>query len=102
MSRVNSHGARVKAAIIATGLDLWRSDPSSVSARKIGQRVGMTHSACLYHFGTAAALRDAIAAEAVRIGDPVIVPQLITARHPATARLTPDQRASFLATHAAR
>lgn len=96
MGRVNSHGAKVKAAIIATGLDLWRADPATVSARKIGQRVGMTHSACLYHFGTAEALRAAIAAEAVRLGDPVIVPQLITARHPATASLTPAQRAAYL------
>lgn len=99
MSRVNSHGARVKAAIIATGLDLWRIDPASVSARKIGQRVGLTHSACLYHFGTADALKDAIAAEAVRLGDPVIVPQLITARHPATAALSPESRAAFLSLH---
>lgn len=99
MSRVNSHGARVKAAIIATGLDLWRNDPASVSARKIGQRVGLTHSACLYHFGTAEALKDALAAEAVRLGDPVIVPQLITARHPATATLSAESRAAFLALH---
>ncbi len=96
MSRVNSHGARVKAAIIATGLVLWRNDPATVSARKIGQKVGLTHSACLYHFGTAEAMRDAIAAAAVRMGDPVIVPQLITARHPATAGLTPEQRSAFL------
>jgi AcrR family transcriptional regulator len=96
VSRVNSHGARVKAAIIATGLDLWRADPATVSARKIGQRVGLTHSACLYHFGTAEQLKDAIAREAVRLGDPVIVPQLITARHPTTQFLTPEQRAAFL------
>ena len=99
MSRVNSHGARVKAAIVAVGLELWRADPATVSARKIGQRVGLTHSACLYHFGTADLLKDAIAREAVRLGDPVIVPQLITARHPATALLSVEQRAAFLGLH---
>jgi len=99
VGRVNLHGAKVKAAIIAAGLVLWRDDPATLSARKIGQRVGMTHSAILYHFGSAEALRHAIAVEAVRIGDQVIVPQLITARHPAVAALTADQRAAYLAPH---
>ena len=97
MSRVNSHGARIKAAIIAAGLDLWRSDPATVSARKIGHVLHMTHSAVLYHFGNAEALKAAIAHEAVQAGDLVIVPQLIAARHPATAGIAPEDRARYLA-----
>lgn len=96
MSRVNSHGARVRAAIIAVGLDLWRTDPTSVSARGIGTRLKMTHSAVLYHFGSASALKHAVASEAVRVGDPAVVPHLIVTGHPAAALLTPEQRATYL------
>lgn len=96
MSRVNSHGARVKLAIIAAGLDLWRTDPASVSARKIGQRVGLTHSACLYHFGNIDCLKESIAYAAVELRDYIIVPQLIAIRHNAVAHLTAEERAEYL------
>ena len=96
MGKLSLHGARVKAAIIATGLDLWRADPATVSARKIGQTLGLTHSAVLYHFGSVDMLKGAIAAEAVRLGDRVIVPGLIVSNHPAAAALTPAQRQGFL------
>lgn len=92
-----SHGDRVKAAIIGEGLALWRDNPASVSARKIGARLGMTHSAVLYHFIDVEAMKRAIAAEAVRTACPVIVPQLIAARHPAAAALSSADRRRFLA-----
>lgn len=92
-----SHGERVKAAILAAGLALWRDDAAAVSARKIGARLDMTHSAVLYHFGDVDGLRSALAAEAVRIGDVVIVPQLIASRHPAAATLGEAERRRFLA-----
>ncbi len=92
-----THGEKMKARIIAAGLDLWRSDPAAVTARGIGAALEMTHSAILYHFGTADALKAAVAAEAVRIADPVIVPQLITSRHPAAAGISASERQRFLA-----
>lgn len=97
MDDIATHGEKVKARIIAAGLDLWRSDPASVTARGIGVALDMTHSAILYHFGTAEALKLSIAVEAVRIADPVIVPQLITSRHPAAAGISASQRQRFLA-----
>lgn len=90
------HGEQIKSRIIATGLGLWRDDPAKVSARRIGQTLGLTHSAVLYHFGTTEAMRAAIAAEAVRIGDSVIVPLLIASRHPAAAGINAADRARFL------
>lgn len=90
------HGARVKASIITAGLLLWRRDPASVTARQIGKQMNMTHSAILYHFGSAEALKDAIAAHAVAVGDMIIVPQLITARHPAAAAISPADRVRYL------
>jgi AcrR family transcriptional regulator len=91
-----THGERRKAKIIEAGLALWR-DGKTVSARAIGREVGITHRTCLYHFGNAVALRDAVAVEAVRVGDAVIVPQLIVARHPAADALSASDRRRFLA-----
>ena len=96
MGKFNSHGERIKAAIIATGLDLWRVDPASVSARRIGQTLGMTHGAILYHFGSTGALKMAIANEAVRTGDSIVTPLLIVSNHPAAASLTAEQRQAYL------
>lgn len=92
-----THGEKVKALILTCGVKLWRDDPASVSARRIGKMMDMTHSAVLYHFGNADGLRAAIAAEAVRTGDTVIVPQLIASRHPAVADLSASDRRRYLA-----
>lgn len=92
-----THGERVKAAILEAGLALWRVDPASVSARAIGARLGLSHGGVLYHFVTSDGLRSALAAEAVRIGDAVIVPMLITAKHPAVDGMAQSERARYLA-----
>lgn len=92
------HGHRVKADIIATGLELWREGgESKVSARGIGKRVGLTHSGVLYHWeNSAAKLKRAIADEAVRLGDAAIVPRLILDNHPAVAHLDMAARQAYL------
>lgn len=92
----DTHGERVKASILATGLELWRVDPAWVTSRRIGRKLQMTHAGVLYHFGDWAALRAAIACEAVRTGDPVIVPQLITTHDPAAGALSDADRRRFL------
>ena len=97
MDDERSHGERVKASILKCGLKLWRDDAATVSARRIGKALDMTHSAVLYHFGGVDGLKAAIAAEAVRLGDTVIVPQLIASRHPAAASLSATDRRRFLA-----
>ncbi len=97
MVKHQSHGERVKAAILTTGLALWRENAGSVSARRIAKRLNITHAAVLYHYGTAAAMHDAIACEAVRIGDAAIVPMLIAAKHPAADSLSATDRRRFLA-----
>jgi hypothetical protein len=91
-----THGERVRASILAAGLDCWRFDPATVTARRIGRTLEMSHCNVLYHFGSAAALKDAIAAEAVRIGDTKIIPMLIAAKHPAVADMPGVDRARFL------
>lgn len=88
-----THGEKTKQRIVTTGLQLW----PNVSARKIARALGLTHTAVLYHYGTSAALRDAVALHAVAVGDRAIVPQLIASRHAAAASLTAAQRAEYLA-----
>lgn len=97
MSDEQSHGDRVKTSILKTGLKLWHTDPGHVTARRIGRVLNLTHSAVLYHFGSADAMRDAIAAHAVRVGDKHVVPQLITSKHAAVASLTEAERRHYLA-----
>lgn len=97
MTDQSTHGERVKASILSIGLMLWRDDPATVSARRIGQRLGLTHGAVLYYFKSADGMKAAIAAEAVRAGDAVVVPMLIASRHPAADCLTVEDRRRFLA-----
>lgn len=84
--------------IIEAALNIWRIDgATAVSLRNVAKVVGMSHVGLLHHVGTAEAMRDATAKEAVRIGDPVIVPQLIVSKHDAVAALSEETRRSFLA-----
>jgi AcrR family transcriptional regulator len=77
---------------------MWlESGEAAVSARGIGQRLGVTHSAILYHYGSSQALKDAIAAHAVCKKCGPIVAALIIAQHPAVAELTATIRAGYLA-----
>jgi len=90
-------GAQKREAIIQAGLDLWRDDPASVSARRIGKVLGMSHAGCLYHFGSLDKMRAAIAERAVEMCDPVIIPKLIVAGHPAVADMPAAMRQVYLA-----
>lgn len=90
------HGDRRKAQILETGLQLWRQGAASVSARQIAKSLGITHTAVLYHWKTADALKNAIAEYAVRQRDPQVVPMLIVHRHPSIDLMPVDERAKFL------
>lgn len=91
-----SRSEQVKLAILQAGVALWRQDASRVTARGIGQMLGMTHAGCLHHFKSSARLKDAVAKYAVLTRDPIVVPQLIVARHPAVEALDPDVRRAML------
>jgi AcrR family transcriptional regulator len=92
-----THGQRVKADILAAGVTLWRGGAECVTARAIGRALDMTHSAVLYHFDNAAALKDAVAAHAVAVGDTVVVPLLIVSGHQTAAVLGEAERRRYLA-----
>lgn len=92
-----SHGTKRKAEILHIGIHLWRNDAATCNAGRIAEAMGLgSHAAVLYHFGNAAGLRHAIAVEAVRLGDAVIVPQLIVAGHEAAASLSGAERRRYL------
>jgi AcrR family transcriptional regulator len=67
-----------------------------VSARNIGKHINMTHTAVLYHFKSAKALRDAVAVHAVKTRNRTIVPALIVERHPAVAGMDQLERQAYL------
>lgn len=92
-----SKGERTKAEIVQIGLQVWRETPNRVNASHIASLVGITHAAVIYHWGTAAQLRMAIAEHAVKVRDPVIVPMLITSGHPAVAHMSESEKMEFLA-----
>lgn len=81
-----------KQAILKLGVTMW----PDVSARAIARELHTAHSAVLYHFGGAAALRDAVAIEAVRVGDARVVPMLIVTGHAAAAELDAGERRRWL------
>lgn len=89
---MSTHGERRKTEILQAGLRLW----PDVSARNIGRHIGMTHTAILYHFGSAAALRDAVAVHAVRCADARVIPALLVERHAAVAGMSIADRAAYL------
>lgn len=96
MTDTTKHGQNVKLAILTTGLLIWRElGMRAVSAREIGRRLKMTHGAILYHY-PAKELHDALAVQAVKTGDAVIIPQLIGMGHSATAKLTTAERDSYI------
>lgn len=87
------HGERVKRRILEMGLQLWRVDPSYVTARRIASELNMVHSNVLYHFGGhTAALKDAIAFHAVKQGESRVIVSLIAMQHKAIAHLSDAQR----------
>ncbi len=77
------HGDKIKNAILDEGCKIWADDVSKLSARAIGKKVGLTHSAILYHFGTFEKLKFAIAKHAVVNEVETVVRQLKAIDHPA-------------------
>ena len=87
-----------RAAVIQTGLALWRDGcEADVTARGIGARIGVTHAGVLYSFKNAADMRDTIARAAVAQGDAVVIRKLIVAGHPAVSDMSPEMRQVWLA-----
>ena len=91
-----SKGARRRQEIVEVGLQVWRENPARVNMSHIASLIGVTHAAIAYHYPGIDALRDAIARHAVHVGDPVVVPMLLAARHVATVGMTAEQKAPFL------
>lgn len=93
----NMHGERMRLQILDAGLALWRQGgPACVTARAVGNAVGLTHAGVLHHTRSSNGLRDAVAEWAVVKRDPVVVPQLIVSAHSAVADLSREDRTAFL------
>ena len=90
---MTTHGDRVRANIIATGLRLW----PQTSARAIGRALDMSHMNVLYHFNGGDGLQAAIAAAAIEQRNSRIIRQLIANDDPAIASLSAIERFEYMA-----
>lgn len=79
---------KIKAKILQVGIDNW----PDVNARAIGRKLLMHHTNILYYFGDVEKLRNAVAAEAVRIGNSRVIVQLMMEKHSAVAALSEDDQ----------
>lgn len=76
--------------ILETGVKIWRTDPSGVTARNIARKLNMSHTGVLYHFD--GDLKDSVARYAVEIGDSRVIAQLIAMSHPAVSGMSKSKR----------
>lgn len=94
-------GRDAKLRILEMGCRLWAANPSYVTARRIANELGMTHSNVLYHFDHSKNLVDAIAFHAVKEGDSRVITHLIAARHSAVLSMSPaDKTKHFILANA--
>lgn len=85
-------GDATKARLIAVALRCARGGLHHVTPRYVAELDGSRHWLVHYHFGGAAGLLDAVADEAVRTGDAMVICRLILDDHPAVSRMTPAER----------
>lgn len=88
---MGQHGTRVRTAILDEGLKLW----PHVSARGIARILHIDHSSVLYHFGSVARLRYAVAAHAIERRDDRVIRYLIAEKHDVIASLPPGEQQAF-------
>lgn len=89
------HGEKTRQKILETGLEMWLKNPNSVTANGIAKRMGLVHSAILYHFPDG--VKDAVAAYALEQGNAQVIAQLIVNRHELVAGMSSAERTGWLA-----
>lgn len=87
-----THGAKQRVKIMEAGLRLWRAGPEYVTARRVADEVGMSHSNVLYHFKGTAGLKNSLAYYAIKNGDSVVIMHLIAERHPSVEGMPDEER----------
>lgn len=92
-------GIETQNAILAAGLDLWKTGGSrAVTASAIGAKINKTAPSVMYHFGyRIKTLRDEVAKYAVANGCTVVILQLISTEHSAIQELTAKEQTKFKA-----
>ncbi len=87
-----------KEEILTAGLEMWAHDRQVPTVRALAKKIGVTHSAILYHWKKVSLLQAALAVAAVTRQDPIIVPILIVMGHPAVSLMASVDRERFLMT----
>lgn len=91
-----ARGDATKARLLAVGIICARTGLQHVTHRYIARMAGADHSTVHYHFKTAGELLDAVAVEAVRRGDGMVIARLILDRHASVSPMTPADRLEWL------
>lgn len=84
-------GEATKLLMLETGIKLW----PNVTARAIGRKIGLTHSAVAYHFNDGE-LKDSVAAYAVETGNSKVIAQLIATNHKAVRKMSQADKMKHL------
>lgn len=93
-----SHGDRQRRKILDAGVKLWATTGAAPAAQHLANAVGIkSHSAVLYHFGNAEAMKNAIASHAVECKNSRVIVQLIALSHDAVSRMTDAEKADHFA-----
>ncbi len=79
-------GEETKIRILEAGVKLW----PNITARAIGEEIGLSHPLVAYYFGKK--IKDAVAAYAIATGKSRVIAQLIAMKHPAARKLTAGER----------
>lgn len=93
---MSAHSDSVKERIINVGCQLWALDPMRVSVREIARLMECSHANILYHFGSVALLKAAIAEHAVQTGNAEVIAHLIVNNHEAAKSLPAATRERYI------
>ncbi len=85
-------GTDTKGALLNAALIMARDGLSAVTLRGLASRLEVDHRTVVYHFGTVAQLRQAVAAEGLARRDVMVVARMILDKHPAVSDLPGVER----------
>lgn len=83
----------VKQDALNAGIELW----PHITVRSVAKKIGVAHSAVLYHFKSLEQLKNSIATHAIDTHNVGVVSQMIVSDHPMARTLTAKERQSYLA-----
>lgn len=89
-------GNKTREAILKAGLELWKINPSLISAVNIAKKIGKTHPTVYHHFKSEEHLQKAVALYGVQKDDSIVIVSLMLTGNPLVSKLCEDERQKHL------